>query len=348
MKALASLLMLWFVFAGITSCQLREIGDADDQAHISIDVDWSLMDEDPTGMTVIFYPEDGSKPYQYVTNDVHHIEQNLPEKEYEILIFNQSVDEFSTLNFRGLDKLETAEVYIPETKDLDSRLDRLYRGNGRGYSTTAQTKPRSFGGGKTNTTTKTATRGYQTNSVVKPDPRIGQLTATIHVKGLDNAVYVNGALTSLAGGTFFGKEQLNEECLTQEMEHWSLERTENSIGVITTTIGTFGLSQNINYKAITKTLDNTRYTETSEEDDYRNILYLNFLLKDNTYVSYRFDVTNYIQDFSLEAEVKLVLDLGTDLEEYLELPETGLPYKSTPVSVSPWNDEPIEHKITLQ
>lgn len=355
MKASAKVLMPGLVLAGITSCQMREIVPYDDQAHITIDIDWSLMDEDPTGMTVIFYPTDGSKPYSYVTNEVHHIERSLPEKDYDILIFNQSIPEFTTINFRGMDLLNTAEAYAPESTDTSSRIERLYRGGSRGYSNSMILRPKSLGSvtsSSNNTNNNRPTRGYSNSMILRPKPKVGQLSATVHVLGLNNALAVNGALTGLASGAFLGSEQLTPISLTQEMDNWGMSQAnENEIGTIHAVIGTFGLSPNINYNYSKP--DDSRadfemnYVESSEEDDYRNILYLNFLLKNYTYVSYRFDVTNYIEDYTTEAEVELVLDLGTDLQEYLELPEVGLPYTYTPVSVEGWGDDAVEHEIHL-
>lgn len=350
MKASAQWLMAGCVLAGITSCQLRTIGDPDDQAHISIDIDWSLMDEDPTGMTVIFYPTDGSSPYSYVTNEVHHIERSLPDKDYDILIFNQSIPEFTTINFRGMDLLKTAEAYAPESTDKRSRLDRLYNINdgSRGYNNSSHMKPKSLG--SATTSISKPTRGYNNSSHMKPKPRVGSLSATIHVKGLGNAAAVNGALTALASGTYLGTEAMSAVSLTQEMDQWSMANANATIGTIHTKVGTFGLSPNIdyNYQSESRAESEMKYIESSEEDDFRNILYLNFLLKDFTYVSYRFDVTEYIKDYSDEADIELVLDLGTDLQEYLELPETGLPYSTTPVSVESWGDETVDQEITVE
>lgn len=355
MKASAPWLMAGCVLAGITSCQLRDILGPDDQGHISIDVDWSLMDETPTGMTVIFYPTDGSQPYSYVTNEVFHIEKDMPEKDYDILIFNQSIPEFKTINFRGMEKLETAEAYAPESTDKDSRLDRLYKSGGRGYNTNAMIKPKSLGSATTTTVNNARpTRGYNTNAMIKPKPNIGQLTATVHVAGLYNAVGVNGAITGMASGSFLGVDNmLSPVPLTQELDNWEIQmNADGNIGSIHTSVGTFGLSPNVSQATVTKADGGTKanyetaYVESSEEDDYRNILYLNFLLKDRTYVCYRFDVTSAIQDYTADVEVELVLDLGTDLEEYLELPETGLPYDKPFVSVDSWGDV-IEHNITF-
>lgn len=347
-KAAALVLMFGLMVSGIMSCQLREINAPDDQAHITLEVDWSLMDKEPTGMTVMFYPTDGTNPYKLITNEVHYVHQDLPEKDYDILIFNQSVEEFTTLNFRGLEKFDSAEVYIPEDKNLTSRIDRLYNDGTRGYNASAKVQPRSFASTSTKST-RDATRGYNASAKVQPRPNVGKMKATVHVRGLENARSVNGAITGLGGGSSIAGRKLTNKSLIQELDNWNITLTRSSDGTISTEFGTFGISPIVDHTRIaTNTANAMANVEASEEDDYRNILYLNFLLKDYTYVSYRFDVTNNIKDFSTEAEVELVLDLGTNIEEYIDLPNSGFPYKSTPVSVNPWNDETVEHNVILQ
>jgi len=341
----------------ISSCKSASTDEPDpiidpvinNQARFVIDVDWTLMGEIPSGMTVLYYPEDGVDPYHYITNEVFHIDQTLQEKEYVVLIFNQSIEEFETIDFRNMGLLEEAEVYIPETTETSSRLERLFKGNGRGYSSTAKTRPKSFGAGKTSS--KTATRGYIAKDTVQIIPKVGELSISIYVRGLDNAINANGALTALASGCYLGVDKLSSESLTQELENWTISSSANdSVGVLSTSIGTFGISPNLNTNAgaPTRSLENAgSYVEESEEDDYRNILYLNFLLKDYTYVSYRFDVTKYIKNYTTDLEIELELNLGSDLEEYLSLPESGFPYKTTPVTISPWGEDPVDHNISL-
>lgn len=342
-KALTALLLA----TGFSACQMREVSPFDDQAHISIDVDWSNMDQQPTGMTVYFYPENGRPPYTYFTNDVTHIEKSLPEMNYEIMIFNQTIEEFSSFSFRGMENINTAEIYSPEEDDKFSLLDKLYQNGGRAYSKSKQIQPRIIAAGKE--TVSRPTRGYTGKKVIKPVLKVGQLTATIHVKGLTNVKKANGALSGLASGAYLTLDKLSSPSLIQEMSEWSIDDSGN-IGTISTIIGTFGLSPSLDHNRAaseSRTVNGGRFIEPTTEDESRNILYLNFLLKDNTYVAYRFDVTDFIKDFTTEAEVELVLDLGTDVEEYITIPETGIPYDDVPVTVQPWGQEEIDHNITL-
>lgn len=355
-KALMALVVLAML---TTACSMRQISpydvsDDDDLAHISIDVDWTDMGEDPTGMTVTFYPVNGSQPFTYVTNEVHHIEKSLPDQDYNIVVFNQSVEEFSTLKFRGLEHFETAEIYAIESDDTTSRLDRLYGRGTRGYNTSIKIKPKTMGSGVGSTD---GSRGYNTSIKIRPKSNVGNFSASIHIRGLHNAAAVNGALTGLAGGSLYALGQLNQESVTQELDDWTMSMDPDGNGYIHTDFGTFGLSNNLNEEPASNARAAEADADSSPMDDYRNILYLNIRLQDNTYVSYRFDVTSRIREYNSgdEAEVELVLNVGADvsgaddgLNDPLVLPETGNIFDmgNDGVDVEKWG-ETIDHNIDL-
>ncbi len=90
--------------------------------------DWSesLVGEDkPLGTSAWFFPKDGSEPLVFKSNNVDGFSVPVPEGVYDILVFNRSENEFSTLGFKGMDKLSTAEVYSieDETKGWYTRVD---------------------------------------------------------------------------------------------------------------------------------------------------------------------------------------------------------------------------------
>jgi len=68
---------------------------------------------------VYCYPRDNSHPpYLYKTNDLSGVMVSLPVGTYDIMVFNQSVDEFGSLRFEGMDKYSTASAVLEnkETK----------------------------------------------------------------------------------------------------------------------------------------------------------------------------------------------------------------------------------------
>ncbi|MFR9592891.1 MAG: DUF5119 domain-containing protein, partial [Rikenellaceae bacterium] len=97
------------------SCERRELTyDYSPYCEVLVNVDWSNMSETPTGMTIRAYPQDGGEPTVLQSNTITSGTLKLPAGVYNILVFNQIPSDFGTVEFRGLDKWETAEVYAAE------------------------------------------------------------------------------------------------------------------------------------------------------------------------------------------------------------------------------------------
>ncbi len=78
---------------------------------VTLFADWSASSVSPTGMSVYCFPQDGSTPLLITTNNVRRTHLPLREGVYDILLFNQSVNEFGTLSFAGMDGFATAGVH---------------------------------------------------------------------------------------------------------------------------------------------------------------------------------------------------------------------------------------------
>lgn len=383
MRHYLSLVWCCLMLLVLSACEMRTVVDTlpntepnpvEGDYTMVIEVDWSNMPEDPTGMTLLFYPSDGSMPYMRLTNSVYQYVITLPEDDYKIIIFNQSETEFSFLDFIGLDKFETAEVHVVDSEDDGlSRIDRLFHLPSQNKGTRAKTNrikitPNSFGSGTVTSSEQAGTpiTRAKTNRIkVTPNSNVGQMSVTVRVQGLTRepaagaaVAAVNGALTGLGSGVMLGSQSLTPAPLTQELDDWTINYCENgsNVGTITTNFGTFGISPSVDYTRSNSQMDDGRapsdlsYVEESDEDDTRNILYLNFRLTDGTYVPYRFDVTHRIierneVDGVIVVSVVLELDLGIGidgvddgLDEPIILPPTGLPYTESGISVKNWGD----------
>ena len=103
------------------SCQFRPVNmDYYDGCSIWVAVDWSsFIQEQPTGMSVYCYPKDGSgqEPYIYRSNTTSGVMVRLPVGHYDLLVFNQSVDEFGSMHFEGMDKYMTATAVLEPLGD---------------------------------------------------------------------------------------------------------------------------------------------------------------------------------------------------------------------------------------
>ena len=354
-------LLLWTFLAILpifTACDFREVADKLPEEELEqyiIYVDWSDLDEKPTGMTLLFYPSNGGLPIMRLSNNVDRYECMLPPDNYRILVFNQSENEFSYLKFLGLKDFNTAEAYFIEDENPSDRIDRLYGlPDTRAKVSTSAMKPRGLGSAAQIPGSVRA----KVNSVsLKGRSNISPTHISVQVRGLVSAarsgakvVAVNGALTGLATGYFMGTNKLAQESYTQELDDWTIDYadSEDGIGTVSTTIGAFGISPLVKGSA-----------EDTGDDDTQNVLYLNFRLLDGTYVSYRFIVSARVvetidKEGDITVTVLLEINLGVPmdgvddgLDEPIILPETGIPYGNIDMNVNSWGD-PIDQDITIR
>ncbi len=93
------------------ACQRRELTyNYSPSCEVVVETDWSNMDEEPSGMSIYCYPEDGSAAIIAQTNDITSGSVQLPAGTYNILVFNQIPSEYSYLTFEGLESFETAQI----------------------------------------------------------------------------------------------------------------------------------------------------------------------------------------------------------------------------------------------
>lgn len=387
---LSALLLLCLTM--LTGCEYREVVTADKYDELIeednsclyvLDIDWSEMDELPTGMTVHFYPSDGRFPYIRLSNEVEHLEVVLPQDEYRVLVFNQSVNEFASLSFTGEGAWDT---FMVEAKEFDSqgesRIDRLYKLESQANSApryvqnsdgtrakvcNSRLKVKGLGTATATMSSEQAlptqapTRAKVCNSRLKVTPGINRMTVSVRVQGLSTSTLnldmtptvaaVNGALTGLASGMMMTTGDLTSSSLTQELDEWVINsvNTPSAIGSVICEFGVFGISPQvtgINHSRTVTMMNAETYTESSEEDDTRNILYLNFRLTNGTYVPFRFDVTDRIREQLHDDYIELTLDIGInltpgeedELDDPLHLPDNGLPYGGLGISVKDWGE----------
>lgn len=89
-------------------------GPAPGKSQIRLDVDWSGYGKTvPTGMTVICHHTETGERARAIDNDISHVTPYLTPGRHWATVFNLTEDEFSYISFRGLDAVETAEVYAP-------------------------------------------------------------------------------------------------------------------------------------------------------------------------------------------------------------------------------------------
>ncbi len=356
------LYFLSWILIAFSACKSKgteeSIDPSDGTMQMIIDVDWSDLEEKPSGMTILFYPSGNKVPIMRLSNNVDHYECILPEDDYSILVFNQSENEFAALKFTGLENLSTSGVFLIDDPNLENRIDRLYKlkkAMTRAKSATASMKTNLASALKKSS----ASRAKSVTASMKATRHTSMMSVTVEVANLvqstraekSNAVVaVNGALTGLASGYLFGQQKNPDESLTLELDDWEIHYADssNGIGYVSTQFIVFGISPLIHSGKSGLT-----------EEDLENILYLNFLLEDGTYIPFQFNVSDRIVENKinedLDVEIELEVHIGiqipniTDgLDDPIVLPQTGLPYEDggLQLNISDWGT-PIKHDITL-
>lgn len=290
----------------VTSCDQRHLLGVDEQDEnrvlaLDMDVDWSEFDEKPTGMTVMLYPVEGDgKPLRFLTNNVDHINVRVPLMEYEMLVFNQSVDEFSSVNFRGMDHYNTAEVFLPETDD-NSNLSRLRtRGGTKALSSSVKIKPQTVGSSTQRVGDRAFSKALSSSVKIKPTPNVGGMSICIYCQGLNNVFDVTAKVSGMAKGFMLGEQQVADQSITQILSDWKIQSDGNGNGSISTTFGTFGISSQVgdSRSGAARRMMRAEGDEVTLDPfaDDQNILTLSFLLNDGSSVDFSYDITDRIDD----------------------------------------------------
>lgn len=287
-------------------------------ASVRVDVDWSdFVEETPTGMTVMVYPQDGGKALTQHTNTTSHAIFALPAGTYHSIVYNQSPSEYGSLSFRGMEKFETAEVYANTT---DSRWY-TSRGDEDGR---VVTEPEWVGTdrvkdmivtpemvektGEDNFAQFSISRGRSDNSFLigehHPLNIIYTITVKVHIDGIYNLRSARASLSGLAEGYFMGLEKPSANKVTQLLEEWkmSLDPIDPTKGTIDAKITCFGLPYGHQGKA--------------EENE----LMLSLLLVDNkTILDFPFHVGDKFET-RVEEDVQLQLRLALNVELTIDTP----------------------------
>ena len=256
-------------------------------AKVSIGVDWSnFKEEKVSGMSVsVFSATDSTRQIQYTTEMTDGVSFNLVTKDYVVFVHNQSVAEFGTIAFSGMDKLSTARVF-PERcssewykpmEDENLVVNPEWLAFDKKDLLMAQNRINEEG----NSYEPNKTRSSDTPAVtLTPKNIVHVLHATIHIKGINNYRAGRASITGMADGFHLGNDEYSTQQVTHLMESWKIDKKYNNNdgtqeGTIISAINCFGLPAEHNGNA------------------EANKLKLSLLLADNkTVIHHVFDVGN--------------------------------------------------------
>lgn len=237
----------------LSSCDRRELTYSD-EAEITLTADWSKAglseQEGRYGATAIFYPTDGGTPLTVLMGDRSRKTVRLKEGRYNVVVFNRSFDDFSGIAFRGTDAHHTLEAYAKnaQTQEADNGKvatdspDELAADCVEAFEVTS---------GMLGNYEPSATRGTEEPSPCRlcftPRKLTKEITATIHIKGLNNIRTATCTLGGVPESVFLVSGKSSERTMTQRFEldnpvYLPGSQTE---GTMSTTFSVFGFDENI-------------------------------------------------------------------------------------------------------
>lgn len=328
-----------------TSCDYKELcydHPHNTVAKVKIPVDWTEFEkEQPTGMTVMAFPLDGSEAKMLLTNDLRAAELSLEEGQYNILVFNQSTTEFGSFHFEGMDQYSTAKVVANPT------TSRWYKSRSNEDRTISE--PEWLATGRINNLTVTQDMVKSDTTVVidtiTPLNVVYTVSVRVHVKGIYNVRSARASLSGMAEGYELSTGKPTTSSITQLLESWTLTHDEDnpSNGVLSCEITSFGLPAD--------------HRNIPSENEFN----LSLLLVDNkTQLDYTFEVgdkfvkgednaspggnhhhsTSADIDLPTEAEVELSLAVETQVETALpDVKPEGGSAGGFDATVEDWGDE---------
>lgn len=292
-----------FIMAG---CERRTLTyDYRPWCNIRVNVDWSAFGATPTGMTLMCFPQDGSAPSVITTTQTESTIAALRPGTYDIVVFNQSPDEFGTIGFRGTDRYETLEIFAREMEPkwhigqseqgkTAHEPERLGIDLLEGFEVTREMV-------ETSAKRKAGSDVGQAASItLRPECVVSTATIRIRVNGIHNIRSVRGSMSGMAEGHLVAQGKKNGGKVTHLLEEWEIlhDKSDYTAGEVTVAFSTFGLPDG-------------HPATAGDADSADNRLQVSFLLVDNkTVKDFMFDVSDRIQAEE-DDELTLVVEVGT-------------------------------------
>lgn len=269
-----------FVILG-TGCERRPLEEewqAGGYAEILLMTDWKELNpyEIPTGLTALFYPTNGGNPVTVMSNNTVLNPVRLAQGTYQVLVFNQSIYEFGSMNFTGMDAFATATanlnplspgntltaadykwltqvLHTSDSVALGMRAPEYFHADRFEYEVTEELCKKQF---------------YKENGIVGSDvpvwdiPEPEEYVDTIfstpppvpptlyikaHVKGINNAYQVRAYIDNMAAADRFGPHVNAEETALHVISNWAIniDPADKKRGTFTGSTRCFGVPTQI-------------------------------------------------------------------------------------------------------
>lgn len=248
-----SVIVIVIVIVIVNACSRRPLEEewqAGDYADILLMTDWKLLQESPTGLTAIFYPDDGSAPIRIMSNNTKQNVIRLRRGTYHAVVFNQSEYEFGSMTFSGMDRYETAcasltplvpnstltaadykwlasMLYTPDSLALGMREPEYFNADRFVYEVTEDMCRRQYykekGGMLDVQVWDVPTPEEYIDTIFStPPPVPPTLHVVARVKGIQNAYQVRAYITNMARSDLFGPHRNTESPAIHVMSSWRI------------------------------------------------------------------------------------------------------------------------------
>lgn len=368
MKAGAAALVL---LVAANSCERRELYVYQDYfKQIFLNIDWRHYDRDrylyphtpdPTGITVWFYPDDGTKADHYTTAQVTRYETYLSKGAYEALVIDYSPAEYGKQEFIDMDYASTAKVQATAQAYQPTDYHPLY--NRECYSKelprlevsglwTVMNNPEEMASDTVAMDVKTGKYDhyipykerdtYQSTLVtqvfnVTPLIVPWKMRVRIPIKGIYYLYQTKGSIAGMADGFFLAENHTSDVPCLMSIDDWEVFVTGDNVGYIAKTFDTWGMrnalwkdydgiKQRQNWVLNQKTPD-PFYVDCAKEEVRVNLA---IKLRDRKTICYfHIDLGNYVEVYG-DIDAKIVGNanaLSVDMRNVLtgdEIPT--LPY----------------------
>lgn len=302
MRKLRNIILIIIAMTSIfSSCQdFRYVYTVD---NLEIEMDWSDLSKnaEPNGASIIFYPVNGNGIYaEEQTNEISLASVYVIEGTYDVVVFNNTPSEFSTLNFSGMDDFNTFEIYSKGTNSKwytsKSEEDKLVM------------QPETFA--VATIKNLEVTKDMIENSYLKIAPKniIQNAKIRINVIGIQNAHSARASISGMAHSYNIAENKTGSEKVTYLLENWAIKKNEGSYteGELYTDFSSLGLTNS----SITR----------GEQGQY--IFKMEILLIDNkTIAKVERDITDKILSLPWNKGSTITIDIGFGNEEAIILPD---------------------------
>lgn len=328
-----------------TSCVHREfdveITDYGTTA-VHVNVNWSELErhEKPSGMTLMFYPASDETELETVkclSPTTGQAKLRLYPGSYDIVVFNQSEDEFGTFSFHDMEDRDKARIKATcfTSRWYVSRSEEEITAHHPEWLAVAEETGVTVYEDTSSDLEEIMRHGYSgTRSTLiaemTPENIVCKKTVKINIKNIYNLRSARGGISGLSGGLQLkGKRRLDTR-VTHLVEEWTktLDTVNPNDGSIETSFTCFGLPES--------------HSGTAGE----NVLYVSFLLVDNkTVVDYSFHIGDSIHKEKTEETINIEFD---DFGNPIVLPDVkqeGGSASGFNSDVTPWEDIEVEVSI---